>query len=78
MVTIIFLNLNIITRRYGSIYDDIIPKINKASIILEEEDTPVQTVALRLGFDDPCYFSRLFRNKTGVAPSKWRKFVYRE
>jgi AraC-like DNA-binding protein len=53
-------------------------KINKASIILEEEDVPVQTVALRLGFDDPYYFSRFFRNKTGVAPSKWRKFVYRE
>jgi AraC-like DNA-binding protein len=53
-------------------------KINKASIILEEEDLPVQDVALRLGFDDPYYFSRLFRNKTGVVPSKWRKFVYRE
>ncbi|MDR0452095.1 MAG: helix-turn-helix domain-containing protein [Treponema sp.] len=53
-------------------------KINKASIILEEEDIPIQTVALQLGFDDPYYFSRLFKNKTGVAPSKWRKFVYRE
>jgi AraC-like DNA-binding protein len=53
-------------------------KINKASIILEEEDAPVQDVALRLGFDDPYYFSRFFKSKTGVAPSKWRKFVYRE
>jgi AraC-like DNA-binding protein len=53
-------------------------KINKASIVLEEEDIPVQTVALRLGFDDPYYFSRLFKNKTGIVPSKWRKFVYRE
>jgi AraC-like DNA-binding protein len=53
-------------------------KINKASIILEEEDIPVQIVAARLGFDDPYYFSRLFKNKTGVVPSKWRKFVYRE
>jgi AraC-like DNA-binding protein len=53
-------------------------KINKASIILEEEDVPVQDVALRLGFDDPYYFSRLFRSKTGIAPSRWRKFVYQE
>jgi AraC-like DNA-binding protein len=53
-------------------------KINKASILLEEEDLPVQNVALQLGFDDPYYFSRLFRSKTGVVPSRWRKFVYRE
>jgi AraC-like DNA-binding protein len=49
-------------------------KINEASIILEEEDTPIQNVALRLGFEDPCYFSRLFKNKTGITPSKWRYF----
>ncbi|MDR2053960.1 MAG: AraC family transcriptional regulator, partial [Treponema sp.] len=27
---------------------------------------------------DPYYFSRLFKSKTGVAPSRWRKFVYQE
>ncbi|MDR0375459.1 MAG: AraC family ligand binding domain-containing protein [Treponema sp.] len=47
-------------------------KINEALIILEEEDASIQNVALRLGFEDPCYFSRLFKNKVGVAPSKWR------
>jgi AraC-like DNA-binding protein len=29
-----------------------------------------------LGFGDPYYFSRLFKQKSGIAPSGWRSFVY--
>jgi AraC-like DNA-binding protein len=50
-------------------------KINKAESLLEDEGVSVQYAAAKLGFDDPYYFSRLFKNKTGVAPSKWREFV---
>jgi AraC-like DNA-binding protein len=44
-------------------------KIQKAESILEQEDIPIKEVAFRLGFDDQYYFSRLFKNKTGIAPS---------
>jgi AraC-like DNA-binding protein len=50
-------------------------KINKAESLLEDEDVSVQYAAAKLGFDDPYYFSRLFKNKTGVSPSKWRNFI---
>ena len=30
-------------------------------------------IAFRLGFKDPSYFSRFFKNKTSLSPSKFRK-----
>ena len=33
----------------------------------------VSEAAAQAGFDDPNYFARWFRAKTGLAPSKWRK-----
>jgi AraC-like DNA-binding protein len=49
-------------------------KIRKAAGLLENKDASVQSVARQLGFDDPYYFSRLFKKKTGVSPSKWRDY----
>ncbi|MDR1904288.1 MAG: AraC family transcriptional regulator [Treponema sp.] len=53
-------------------------KIHKAESLLEQDDTSVKEVAFQLGFEDQYYFSRLFKNKTGVAPSGWKKFVFNE
>jgi len=33
---------------------------------------PVKEVASRLGFRDEYYFSRLFKKKTGLSPSRWK------
>ncbi|MDR2483200.1 MAG: helix-turn-helix domain-containing protein [Treponema sp.] len=52
-------------------------KIHKAESLLEREDIPVKEAAFRMGFDDQYYFSRLFKSKTGVSPSDWRKFSSR-
>ena len=46
-------------------------KINKAKELLLQEDMNVKTVSFKLAFDNPYYFSRLFKKKTGVPPSKW-------
>jgi len=51
-------------------------KIRKAKELLERGDLPIKEVAFRLGFGDPYYFSRLFKQKSGIAPSGWRSFVY--
>jgi len=51
-------------------------KIRKAKELLEGGTTPIKEVAFRLGFDDQYYFSRLFRKKTGIAPSRWSSFVH--
>lgn len=33
----------------------------------------VEDIAREIGFDDPAYFSRFFRKKTGVSPAAWRR-----
>jgi AraC-like DNA-binding protein len=51
-------------------------KINEAKMLLENENLSVKEVAHNLGFEDQGHFSKLFKNKTGIAPSDWKKFLY--
>ena len=46
-------------------------KINRAKEILASGESSVKEIAWRVGFDDPYYFSRLFKKKTGSSPSHW-------
>lgn len=50
-------------------------KIHRAERLLEQGETTVKEIAYRLGFEDQYYFSRLFKNKTGIVPSRWKKFI---
>ncbi|MDR1253052.1 MAG: AraC family transcriptional regulator [Treponema sp.] len=50
-------------------------KIHKAENLLERKDISVKEAAFKMGFDDQYYFSRLFKNKTGVSPSDWKRFI---
>jgi AraC-like DNA-binding protein len=51
-------------------------KIRKAKELLESGDWSIKEVAFRLGFEDQYYFSRLFKKKTGISPSRWSSFVH--
>jgi AraC-like DNA-binding protein len=46
-------------------------KMHKAKELLGDGGQAVKEVAFRLGFKDEYYFSRLFKSKAGVAPSRW-------
>ena len=46
-------------------------KIHRAKDLLERGDLAIKEVAFQLGFADEYYFSRLFKNKTGLSPSHW-------
>ena len=34
---------------------------------------PTANLALELGFEDPAYFSRFFKRRTGMSPQRWRQ-----
>lgn len=47
--------------------------IDHASICLKHSDIEISEIAFRLGFDDPSYFSRVFKKINGSSPSEFRK-----
>lgn len=47
--------------------------IDKAKDMLLKSNTTVATVAYGLGFEYPQYFARLFKKKTGMTPTEYRK-----
>lgn len=47
--------------------------IDEAKNILLQPNKTVSEVAYELGFEYPAYFSRLFKKKEGISPSKYRE-----
>jgi len=47
-------------------------RILKARELLDTSDLSISMVAVKVGFDDPAYFSRVFRKLTGKSPNGYR------
>jgi AraC-like DNA-binding protein len=47
--------------------------VEKAKNLLLSTEDSVSEIAYDLGFNYPHYFSRLFKNKTGITPQKYRE-----
>lgn len=47
--------------------------IDKAKSLLANHSLSINDIASQLGFSYPNHFTRLFRNKTGMSPSEFRK-----
>lgn len=52
-------------------------RMARAKELLEGTDLHVADVARAVGFDDPYHFSRAFRRREGMAPSRFRTDVGR-
>ena len=52
-------------------------RIRNAQTLLETTDYSISVIASLVGYDNPMYFSRLFRKAKGMPPSKYRK-TFRE
>lgn len=50
-------------------------RMEHACRLLDMSDAPVHRIARQLGYEDPYYFSRLFRKVIGIAPSDYRKLA---
>ena len=48
-------------------------RINNAAVLLETTDYNINEISTIVGYDNPLYFSRLFRKQKGLSPSDYRK-----
>ena len=46
-------------------------RLKKAAMFLAQHKLPVSEVAYKVGFNDPKYFSKLFKNRFGMSPSEF-------
>lgn len=50
-------------------------RIHLAKELLEKTDMPVINIALELSYQEPNYFSKVFKKSTGMTPSEYRKKI---
>lgn len=48
-------------------------RIDNATALLEQTDLKIKDIATKCGFDDPLYFTQVFKKLRGVSPSEYRK-----
>ena len=48
-------------------------RINRAVHLLSGTTAAIKEIADQTGFEDPHYFSRVFKKKTGINPEEWRR-----
>lgn len=53
--------------------DILVARIEKSKEMLQSTDMPIKQVASIVGYGDISYFTRLFREKTGVTPNQFRE-----
>ena len=50
-------------------------RMNNAASLLESTDYSMAEISTIVGYDNPLYFSRLFKKQNRVSPSEYRKLV---
>lgn len=48
-------------------------RVEEAKRLLETSDEPVDAISLVAGYEDPAFFRRLFKRRTGLKPSEYRR-----
>lgn len=50
-------------------------RINKAKELLKSTNCSIQEISNLVGYENPLYFSRIFRKQAGLSPSQYRKEI---
>lgn len=72
------LSLSSFKRQFKKEFNDspnnyiITKKLDKAKELLNIPDIPISEIAYEIGFNDPLYFTRLFKKKVGTSPTTYR------
>lgn len=53
-------------------------KMDRAKELLENSSLPIINIAMQLSYDEPNYFSRVFKKVVGMTPSEYREKAERE
>ena len=48
-------------------------RVEEAKRLLEGEEMPVDEISFDVGYEDPSFFRRLFKRRTGMTPSMYRR-----
>lgn len=48
-------------------------RIEEAKQLLESTDRPADAIAHQVGYEDPAFFRRIFKRRTGVTPARYRQ-----
>ncbi|HLT91375.1 MAG TPA: helix-turn-helix domain-containing protein [Woeseiaceae bacterium] len=48
-------------------------RVEEAKQWLEASDEPVDAIAHKVGYEDPAYFRKLFKRRTGITPGRYRQ-----
>jgi len=48
-------------------------RLNKATALLQQKDYTISEIAYKVGFEDPNYFTRIFRKYYGKSPREFRE-----
>ena len=66
---------NLFSKHYDSTLTIFLTSIRmrEASKLLKETDTPLKDIAVRCGYQDYFYFSRMFKSYFGIPPTEYRE-----
>ena len=53
-------------------------RIHNAKVLLESTNYNVTEISNIIGYENPLYFSRIFKKQTGFSPSEYRKKFFSE
>jgi AraC-like DNA-binding protein len=59
----------------GTTYRRLVEEVRRdlACALLHDPELPIQTVAVRLGYEDPASFTTAFRRWVGSSPAQYRR-----